>query len=172
MMKILIGVVGLVAVGGAAWFFAGGKYDIQGKLPPDDARQEVVTEEKAGTFKGSMGDLLSRAGSWQCDVSVHADGVVSEGTTYVSGGMMRSDFTSTIPQVGNVSSHIIVRDDVAYTWTSMLNRGFRFPVQGGVAQAGGQGGQQAAMFNGNYDYDCDIWVADESKFELPAGVTF
>jgi hypothetical protein len=172
MIKILLGVVGLIAIGGAAWFFAGGKYDIRGKLPPDDLRKEEVKVETAGEFNGSMGDLLSRSGAWRCSVSVNANGVVSEGTTYVFGGKLRSDFTSTIPQVGDVSSHMIVIGTTAYTWTSMFNRGFRFEIQGGAAPAGGQGGEQAAMFNENYVYDCDVWAADESKFELPTGITF
>lgn len=170
MIKILLGVVALFALGGVAWFFAGGKYDIKGKPAPDDLRQEEVQVETAGEFSGSMGDLIARSGSWQCTVSVNASGVVSEGTTYISGGKMRSDFTSTIPQVGDVSSHMIMRENTVYTWSSMLNRGFRFPVQGGQAQ--GQGSAEAAMFNENYNYDCDVWLADESKFELPAGITF
>lgn len=176
-MKILVAVVGLVAVGGVAWYFAGGRADDVAPLNVEEYVQDVgpnasEAAESEGTFSGSMKDLLGRAGAWRCEVSVDSDGVVSTGTTYVSGGKMRADFTSNIPQVGNVASHMITRENTVYTWTSMMNRGFKFPVENGEVEASGQNSQQANMYNKNYDYDCKMWAADEGVFSLPSGVTF
>lgn len=162
---------GLVVVAGGAWLAMGGlTNDVENEMPNNTEQSGETSDTQQ--FSGSMQDLLSRSGSWQCDVSVNAGGVVSNGTTYVSGGKMRADFTSNIPQVGSVETHMIMRDNTAYTWSSMMNRGFKFPIQNGQVSASGADAQAAAAFNQNYNYDCDVWARDESKFALPSNITF
>lgn len=169
-MKILYALIALVVVGGGAW------YAMQGTVeaPTQETERAQVNEAPVSdiqNFSGSMQELMARGGSWTCDVASTAGGVTSSGSTYVANGMVRSDFSSNIPQVGNVESHLIVRDGLAYTWTSMMSQGFKFPV----SQAEGEAevsAEVAAQMNQDYDFSCEPWVTDESVFALPNRITF
>jgi hypothetical protein len=173
MMKILAALVGLLVLGAGAWYFAGGRasdFTMQPTTTEDTNTNTAANTDTA--FKGSMNDLIARGGSWQCDVSATVQGITTSGTTFVSGGKLRGDFSSNVPQFGKIETHMIVKDTTAYTWTSMMNRGFKFPVENGTITASGADAQAAAQFNQAYDYDCRAWIADESKFALPSGITF
>ena len=171
-MKILYALIALVVVGGGAWYLTQGT--VEAPTQESDRAQTNTAPANPNdqqTFSGSLQELMARGGSWTCDVSSTAGGVTSSGTTYVANGMVRSDFSSDIPQVGNIESHMIVRDGLAYTWTSMMNQGFKFPI----AEAEGEAevsAEVAAQVNQNYDFSCRAWSADASKFALPADVTF
>lgn len=183
-MKILYTFLGTVVVVGVAWVLIGmptslglggwGEADpaknTQGIETADDTPMQPV-EPGASDFTGSMQELIARGGSWTCSVSSTAGGVASNGTTYAANGMVRSDFTSEIPQVGSIESHMIVRDGLAYTWTSMMNQGFKFPISEGDGEAE-VSAEVAAPVHQDYDFSCSPWVADASRFALPAGITF
>lgn len=173
-MKILYALVGLAVLGGGAWFFL----QMQGAAVPETPQNTVSQNPQANTpsdeaqnFSGSMQELMARGGSWTCDVSSTAGGIASSGTTYVANGMVRSDFTSNIPQVGNIESHMIVRDGLAYTWTSMMNQGFKFPISEGEGEAE-VSAEVAAQVNQDYDFSCRPWAVDVSTFALPSGIEF
>lgn len=173
-MKILYGIIGLIVVLGGAWYVASmPKTPTQTETP--DANTENMNSDVPSTetaqFKGSMQGLLARGGSWQCDVSSTVDGIISTGTTYVAGGMMRADFTSNIPQVGEMETHMIMRENTAYTWTSMMNMGLKFPISEAEGEAE-VSAEVAAQVNQEYDYSCKAWPTDESKFALPEGIAF
>ncbi len=171
-MKILYTLIALIVVGGGAWYLMRGTVE----APTQDSDRAQTNEVPAAAsdeqnFSGSMQELMARGGSWTCDVSSTAGGVTSSGTTYVANGMVRSDFTSEIPQVGNIESHMIVRDGLAYTWTSMMNQGFKFPI----SQAEGEAevsAEVAAQVSQDYDFSCSPWAVDVSRFALPSGITF
>lgn len=171
-MKILYTLIALVVVGGGAWYLMQGTVE----APTQDANGAQMNEVPAAApdeqkFSGSMQELMARGGSWTCDVSSTAGGVNSSGTTYSANGMVRSDFTSSIPQVGNIESHIIVRDGFAYTWTSMMNQGFKFPI--GEAEGEAEvSAEVAAQVNQDYNFSCTPWVVDESVFTLPSTIAF
>lgn len=130
-----------------------------------------MVSSETQNFKGSMQELMARGGSWKCDVSVTTEGITSTGTTYVAGDMVRADFVSTMPQVGNIETHMLMRDNTAYTWSSMMNRGFKFPISGAEGQPE-VSAEMAAQVNQDYDYRCAAWPTDENKFALPTGITF
>lgn len=169
-MKALYALIGLLIIIAIAWFFLQGTAEAPATGEPQAMQQQENTQTN-GVFSGSMQQLMARGGSWQCDVSVTNEGITTTGTTYAANGKMRADFVSNVPQAGTVESHMIMRDNTAYTWTSMMNRGFKFPIQGGEAQPE-VSAEVAAQVNQNYDFNCTAWTTDESKFTLPSGVTF
>lgn len=182
-MKALYWIIGAVVVVGGAWVVMGmptnlglggwGDGDASKNTQGDTSgpTQTTAPSNETQQFKGSMQSLMVRGGSWRCDVSVMTEGITTSGTTYVAKGMVRSDFVSNVPQVGNVESHMIMRDNTAYTWSSMTKQGFKFPIQGGEAQPE-VSAEVAAQVNQEYDYKCTAWPTDESKFVLPSGITF
>lgn len=170
-MKILYGIIALVVVAGGAWYVMQGTAEAPSQEMASESRTDGATAHESQIFSGSMQDLMTRSGSWQCDVSVTAEGITTSGTTYVSGGKIRADFTSNVPQVGNIESHMIMRDNTAYTWSNMMNRGFKFPIKGNEVEPE-VSAEMAAQVNQNYDYNCKAWSADENKFALPTGITF
>jgi hypothetical protein len=169
-MKILYALIGLVVIGAGAWFVLGQKEaSSEASMQGSETSEPVSTETQA--FKGSMQELMARGGSWRCDVSITAEGISSTGTTYVAEGKVRADFVSTMPQVGQVETHMLMLGNTAYTWTSMMNTGFKFPIRGAEADPE-VSAEVSAQLNQDYDYRCTAWPTDESKFELPSGITF
>lgn len=171
-MKILYAFIGLVVVAGGAWFVL----NLQSpEETPSMAQESPETSDmpsnEAQDFKGSMQELMARGGSWRCDVTATIQGITSSGTTYVADGMVRADFTSSVPQIGNIESHMIMRGNTAYTWSSMMNQGFKFPIRGGEVEPE-VSAEMAAQVNQEYDYRCVAWPTDESVFALPTDITF
>lgn len=168
-MKILYALIGLVVVGAGVWF-------VMNQQPASDTASnasgssEMVSSETQD-FKGSMQELMGRGGSWKCDVSVTTEDITSTGTTYVAQDMVRADFVSEIPQVGKMESHMLMRDKTAYTWTSMMSKGFKFPISRNEGEPE-VSAEVSAQLNQDYDYHCVAWPTDESKFALPSGITF
>lgn len=168
-MKILYALIALVIVGGGAWFVMNREAATEAPSSMQESSEMVSTETQ--NFKGSMQELMARGGSWKCDVSVTAQGISSTGTTYVAQGMVRADFVSTMPQVGEVETHMIMKGNTAYTWTSMMKQGFKFPISGAEADPE-VSAEVSAQLNQDYDYRCTAWPTDESTFALPSGITF
>lgn len=173
-MKIILGFIALLVIGAGAWYYAGGDMsDLQGAF--GEKHNEAVTPHPADNvqeFHGSLEDLLARPGAWQCDVSVTVQGLTTSGTVFAAGKKLRGDFTANVPQFGNMQTHLIATGDTLYTWTSLMDRGYKFPITGGSVKASGSDAETAAAFNQDYDYRCRSWTADETKFALPAGIVF
>lgn len=169
-MKIAIAVVGICALCAGAWFFFGSRALIGSEnIEPAAQRRDAVVEK--AVFTGSVRELLARPGAWECAVSSNAGSVTTEGNAYVAGGKVRGDFSSVVPQVGSVASHIIIRDGRAYTWTSMTNQGLMFPV--GVAEGEAEVSDAvSAPLTNDYRFECQVWIPTESTFALPSGITF
>jgi hypothetical protein len=169
---ILISIALCGVLGFGAWYATRGITETPSQeVSAVPNKEDTASSAQSQNFKGSMQELLARGGSWKCDVESTAGGVTSRGTTYVADGMVRADFVSTIPQVGDVETHLIMRDAAAYTWTSMMNRGFKFPI----SEAEGQtemSAEVAAPVNQDYDFSCEIWSTDRSLFVLPTDITF
>jgi hypothetical protein len=117
--------------------------------------------------------LTRRGGDWQCTFNVENQISQSSGTVYVSGQTLRGDFASQVPQLNQtIDSHMIQNNGAVYVWTSLSPQGFKteaaISTPGGAAEFQDQG----VDINQTYDYNCMPWTVDNSKFELPAGVTF
>lgn len=169
-MKIAIAVVGVCMLCVGAWVILGSRVLVSSgtietaTLPGNSVAEKFV-------FTGSLRELRAREGAWECAVSSNASGVTTGGNTYIADGKVRGDFSSIVPQVGSVTSHIIIRDGRAYTWTNMTNQGLMFPV--GVAEGEAEvSAAVSAPLTNNYQFECKAWIPTESLFALPGGITF
>lgn len=166
-MNFVYVLVAVVVAASVAWFVVG-----QGMFETNtDNTTDATQTNEPTTFTGSAQDLLARNGSWQCDFSTTVNTVTVEGTTYIANGQMRSDTVTRIPNSGTLEGHMIFKDNTAYTWNNMTPQGIKMTMQG-VGTQGGVGADAWANFNQAYGYNCKPWAVDNSKFTLPAGVTF
>lgn len=137
--------------------------------------QPANSDTSAPTGKRmAFSEFIKQGGSYKCTVRQDVGGVQTEGTTYMSGGMIRGEYSTKV-QGMDVNSTMIVRDGYTYSWTSMMpNTGFKVKVAANAT------GDTSAPTSGSYsfnaeqigDYNCEAWTADASKFTLPSGVTF
>lgn len=96
-------------------------------------------------------------------------------TIYVSGEKMRGDFVMQLKQDGGaMKASTIQKDGVGYTWGDSPFGSFATKINleaiNGSEVAGKK--DQPVDFNEELDYSCRKWNADNSKFDLPAGVNF
>lgn len=95
------------------------------------------------------------------------------GTYYISSVGVRGDFLSS---VGDIKSHMILKDNVNYNWADGSKTGNKIkvdPYSIWVPQEiGGADPFGNPDKNVTSNYKCDPWTIDTSKFNLPDGVTF
>lgn len=166
-MKVVGIIVAVVVLGGAAAFLMMN----QGGAPV--AQNVEGGGNTEGAITGSLSDLLSRGGDWQCTFSVKNEVSESSGTVYVSGQTLRGDFISAVPQLNqDIDSHMIQKDGSVYVWTSLSPQGFKSAATIGTPDGTTAFSQQGIDINQQYAYNCTPWTVDPAQFELPEGITF
>lgn len=126
----------------------------------------------------SLKDLLTSGVAQKCEFSTTDDSGTSEGVTYISGGKMRGDFSSTYSGKKTLS-HMIVDGKTNYIWTDGEKTGFKTTIEDDDSSdipatdpATGQFSTQGADLDQKADYKCSAWVVDGSYFTPPSNVTF
>ncbi len=161
-------VAGVIVVLVAGYLiFSGGKAD-ENKYTEDLEKEEQTAKKMA------FSEFVKKGESSKCEVKQYVGDMTSKGTVYIDGERIRGDF-STIIDGKTMTSSFILRDGNSYTWSSALpSMGFIVKVDNGVR--GDEGESMSATYNWNAeqigDYNCEPWVADQSMFALPRGVTF
>ncbi|MES2215678.1 MAG: hypothetical protein V4481_00065 [Patescibacteria group bacterium] len=128
------------------------------------ATSSVVVGTNTGTFRS----LLARGKDVVCTLSTNVASGSSNGTVYISGTMMRGDFTTT-SSGSVVESHMIKNGDTMYSWSG--NQGAKINVD----TSGQASAQSQSSFNLDQSvvgYECKDWNKDSSKFTVPSSVTF
>jgi type II secretory pathway pseudopilin PulG len=163
----LLGVVVIVAilavVGGGAYYSSKNKAEVQ----TDNSISATSSAEI------SIKDLLGK--NLMCTFSSDENGTVSEGTTYIAGNKIRVDAVTKQGDKVVTESHMIKNDVDSYTyvWASMgagAGQGAKIKVDANMEV---QNNTQASVdWNKKLNYKCDDWNPDQSRFTLPANVTF
>lgn len=124
----------------------------------------------AASEQKSLRDLLALGVSQQCAFTDDT----ANGTVYVSGSMIRSDFTI-VSDDKSMTAHTIVRDNTSYFWTDDSTTGFKAAmneVPHGSATASFDATTQSLDVDKKGDYSCSPWVVDDSMFTAPSTVVF
>lgn len=162
-MKAILGVIAaVIVIGGGAWYVSsqnGGSANVEGGME----------EKKENAGQGTIGELIARAGSWICTVTVDMEEAPSDGVTFIADGMVRADFTSTIDGKA-VTSHMISADGYVHTWSDAYPQGVKMKIPEGQATTDSTVGGVSA--DSRVDYDCQPWAKDSSKFVPPSDVSF
>jgi hypothetical protein len=156
---IVIGAIAVIALGGFLFMN-------QNKQSSPTTETEQTQTQGANSLK----ELLSGNASQECTFTDNEAG--STGVVFVADKKMKGDFTTTVEGETN-KSHVIVDNNVMYTWTSDSNTGFKFTFDPeDVEEAREQAEQGAFDLNREVDFSCKPWNPDQNTFTPPTDVTF
>ncbi len=147
---LLYVIIAVVVIGGVGFFLM---------------NQPVSTNTDQATPQ-SLKELLASQNPQQCAFVQSTEGAAATGKVFVSNGKMRGDFTSLVNNQG-VESHMIVRDNTAYVWSSLANQGFKMSTENMM-----NGTTTSVDMNQRFDYTCSGWTEDSTAFTLPTTITF
>ncbi len=140
--------------------------------PKSEENQNTDTVGTTGNKKMAFGEFLKQGGSYKCEVNQYVDDIETKGTTYISNGMIRGEYSTKVEGV-DMTSITIIRDGYTYSWTSTLSTGFK--IKNEVDSSTGED----TSYSGTYgyaaqirDYNCVAWSADQSKFSIPTNIEF
>ena len=160
MSKTVIGAIVVVILA------AGGWYVYSQKGGTGAAMMQTNTETPSAMQ--SMKDLVASGVSQKCDFTEPQSG--TNGTIYIAGGKVRGDFSSKT-QAGTIAGHMISDGTTVNTWMDGMSQGFKSSFTASAAP-GNTDSQKGLDPDKKTDYKCSPWSADQSKFQLPSGITF
>ncbi len=152
----------------AGVLIAGGFYVLKGdKSEP----QENNTAQEETVKKMAFSEFVKQGGSYKCEVKQAMSDFENAGTVYISEGKIRGEF-STVAEGTPINIYFLLRDGYSYNWSSMtLNAGTKMAIP-----VDDETTVNAEVYSWNAsqigDYDCEVWVADESKFTVPTNISF
>ena len=160
-IKIVAILAGLLVIGGGAYILSE-----RAGTTGENNQENVQTDGKT-----SLRTLASSGQNQKCTYSTTSGGHTSEGVMYIAGGKIRGDFKTLGTPAGDVESHMIIRDDTNYIWSSEASQGIKMSISANAQATADASTKTAVDYDSNVDYDCDSWLPDNSVFELPTAVT-
>jgi len=132
---------------------------------------QAQTATTAPETLGSLKDLIAKGISQSCSYSTNN----TSGTVYMSGGQVRADINAEINNQ-TTTSHLIIANNTTYLWTDGRKAGIKMAYNPNAtpAPAGSPTTNSSGVLDPNMsmNYNCSAWIADASRFALPAGITF
>ena len=92
------------------------------------------------------------------------------GTSYISAGKIRGDFSTTTAGT-TVVGHMIVDGKTSYVWMDGQKTGFKMSFDSADTEAT-TNSSQGVDPNKAFDFNCSPWSTDNSMFALPTTVKF
>lgn len=166
----VIAVIVLLLVGGAVFVMSTKN---KPATTPSTTTGTVTNKVQEPTKAGpkSLKDLLTAGVPQKCTFKDVSDQVNMEGTSYIAGGKMRGDFSTTVE--GKTSTgHSIFDGKTSYVWMDGTSTGFKMEVDPSVTSTPESSTQQGLDLNKTLDYSCGVWIVDQSLFNPPEDVTF
>lgn len=165
---IVTAIVVVLAVIGVAALFQVNRGP--GQIQQSTQQQEEKQLPESSANKGTIQSLLKQGKNVTCSIS-YPEGSGS-GTVYVAGSKVRGDFTTKVDNK-EMMSHMINENNTAYVWTDASNQGTKITVDPSKpVPSAPEGAPQSADLEKVVDMDCKNWSVDNSKFSVPANVTF
>lgn len=124
--------------------------------------------------KMAFSEFVKQGGAYKCTVNQNVGDTTSVGTTYINSGMIRGEYNTKVQNI-SIDTTMIVRDGYTYSWSSMTpTTGFKVKLAATTSADTSTGTSGSYSFNTEQigDYNCEVWTVDNSKFTIPAGVTF
>ena len=159
--KGIIIAIGIVLLLGVGYFLMKSR----GSAP---LRQGSAGQTETSSGMKSLKDLLSAGIAQKCTYSTTDDSGTSEGTTFISGGKMRGNF-SMMASGKTTKSHMISDGKTSWIWTDGETTGFKMMVEETSEESSIEGGTD---WDQKVDYKCSPWVTDGSYFTPPSNVEF
>lgn len=167
-VQIVIGVLVLIILGAGAFLM----FKNSSKTPvATQNSQTPVAEQNPASTQKSIKDLLTSGQAQKCTYRDKMAEVDVEGTVYVAGGRMRSDYTS---KTGGqtIMGHMVVSDNKSYIWMDGQSMGMMMAFDPNRTPEAAPTGSQSVDVNKLIDYNCSGWTSDNSVFTPPANIKF
>lgn len=166
-IKLWMVALAAVVIGGGWWALSSG----------DDA--EPSANQSAQTEASTLNQLIAGGDDLTCSFSdTDADGNINTGQVYLSDGRMSGEFTLAENGANPIKSYLINDGSHQYSWQDGETEGFKLSLDhsddGEVSEAPTQQPQPetAVDQDQSFDFDCQGWTVDESRFTPPANVNF
>jgi len=179
----IVAVVVLLLLGGGAYMMSQSGQSSDSTVNDSVNDKNVMMEKTQPTTDTttppdgakSIFDLLSMTGSQQCTFSLDQDGSKMESVAYINDKKVRTD-VSIVANGAEQKMHMIVDDQVAYTWIDGMPNGFKVSAEMMKEQVetptNVPGAGQMPDFNQDVNYDCKPWIVDNTLLTPPADVMF
>lgn len=169
--KVLIAIVVIVIL-----LLGGGAYIMSTKNKTVTPSTSNTTTKQEATKSGlnSLKNLLASGVPQKCTYKDSSNNVSIEGTTYISGGKVRGDFSSVAEGKTN-TGHSIYDGKTSYIWSDESTTGFKMNIDPNASNATSSSetnSQQGVDMNKSIDYSCSPWLPDQSLFTPPTNITF
>jgi DNA-binding transcriptional regulator of glucitol operon len=162
-----VGLVAVIIVIGAAWMLI---RKGTGSPSAGTSSSTAQTSNAPQTQTTTLRSLIAANTPQMCTFSKTTAQMQSQGTVYVGNGMMRGDFTTYVAGQ-TTESHMIVKDNTSYMWTSVSPQGFKMSFDQ-VATQSDTNPNPTLDPSAPTDYSCSSWSYESTQFELPTTVTF
>lgn len=167
-VQIVIGILVLIILGAGAFMM----FKNPSKAPVTTQKpQATVTEQKPASIQKSIKDLLTSGQAQKCTYKDKMAEVDVEGTVYVAGGKMRSDYTSKTG-TQTIMGHMVVNDNKSYIWADGQSTGMMMAFDPNKTPETAPTGTQSVDVNKFIDYNCTGWSMDNSMFTPPSNIKF
>lgn len=129
--------------------------------------------EQRSQTANTISQLLSSSKSEQCKLNTTNEGVTVVGDMYFADNKLRADYTSTQNSKTTTGSMIILADK-QYVWDVAGKKGVSFSFARDQIESESSNIKNQTGFDvtKQYDFRCQAWNIDETKFVPPTDVQF
>ena len=128
--------------------------------------------EQGTTMTGTFRDIAATGFPQKCSVESTKGGYTSTGVVYVAEGLMRGDFITADAPSGSIESHMIVKENVSYVWSSAAPQGIKMNLTSSANGGGVTSTSDGFSYDDRVNYTCSPWSVSQDLFALPAGISF
>src|SRR3989338_3588990 len=165
-----LGVGGLVVVAVIVIFAMQGRNGVENTSLTND--EQAIENETSGTQRNSFAELMQSCENVTCTYEFADASGSQNGTVYVAGQNMRGDFTIAAAGTGSYETHMISDGEWSYMWCGPLGASQGTKIKVTADSSAEATNEQTFDYDDEYDFDCEEWNRDDSKFDLPSGVSF
>ncbi len=166
--KAILAIIGVLVIAAGVYYFTSKN---SGNEVDSNSQSGQGMSTETNVENSSIKELLANGKTQMCKFSVVEEGAAANGTVYVSNGKMRGDFTGASEAGATQVSHMIHDGSYSYVWVDGMDGGFKMAINAADAPDSSPNNQVVDQ-NKNFEFNCERWTEDSSKFELPQGVTF
>lgn len=171
MNKTVIVVIAVLALLGLSF----GAYSLINK----DSKGTNNSSNNSVDDSGSLADLFAQGADYNCSYRTsNTDEDVSEANVYISNGGEKYYLEIVSDDDGDEVTSYMIRDrDTVYTWVSSTNKGYKYTLEDSEEEFAPDSADFRAQNSGletafGYQYDCNPWIVQNSKFTPPTNIQF
>ncbi len=164
--RAIAAIIAVIVIGGGAYFYS------TKNTNTDVAGESQSAEMASGTNveTASLKSLIESGKTRKCTYQSNEGGVSTSGVMYSANNKMRGDITIELPETKSQSvTRMIYDGGTSYVWTDDSKTGSKMSLD---QSAQVETKNQSVDLNKDYNFKCEDWSVDQSKFELPSDVQF